>query len=95
LQARQGNIQENTIFQRDQMIAAAAALEKPYYVSNAQIRYNVVVRVKNITAKRADRRLNATIRVSDLQTFSAGIKIIGRLSGDGTITLNHIDQSAG
>ena len=65
-------------------------------MSKAQIGYDVVVRVKNITAKRADRRLNATIMVRDLQTFSsAGIKILGRLSEDGMITLIHIDQRAG
>ena len=96
LRARPGDIRENTIFQRNQMITAAAALKKPYYVSKAQIGYDVVVRVKNITAKLADRRLNPAITVLDLQTFSsAGIKILGRLSEDGTITLIHIDQRAG
>jgi hypothetical protein len=89
LEARQGT-QENTIFKRDQMATAAAALEKPYYV---RIGSNVGVRVKDITAKRADRRLNTTtIKVSDLKTYSGWIKISRTLGADGKITLNHLDQ---
>ena len=94
LQARPANIQENTIFQRDRMITAAAALAKPYYVQKTQIGHDVGVRVKDVPAFQAQRQ-GGQIRATVLHTFTGWLKLRGTLNDNGRILLEHIDQWAG